>query len=229
MRDLNKSILDIEAEFSQYWVKEPTETPKVSVIIPVYNVELFVKDCLASLIKQTLKEIEIIVVNDGSKDNSEKIVQEFCKHDSRIKLINQENAGQAAARNRGISNAKAEYISFIDSDDWIDENFLEKLYLSATNNNCDIAAATIIRKGEHFQKHRVYYTEEKIVESLEDKIKTVLNTDGAILCEVMVEKEYAFIPKLSARKLNDGTMISPSLEDMYPFLDKEEFENNIIK
>ena len=101
--------------------------PKISVIVPVYKVEKFLPKCLESLINQTLKDIEIICINDGSPDNSLKILEEYAKKDSRIKIINQKNAGPSVARNNGMSAASGEYIGFVDSDDWIDLDFYEKL------------------------------------------------------------------------------------------------------
>ena len=99
---------------------------KVSVIVPVYNVEKYIRQCLESIINQTYKNLEIIVVNDGTKDNSMKIVEEYLS-DERIKVINKENGGIASARNRGIDEATGEYISFVDSDDWLELNTYEKL------------------------------------------------------------------------------------------------------
>lgn len=93
--------------------------PKISVIIPVYNVEKYLAECLTSVVNQTFKDIEIICVNDGSTDNSPKILKEFAQKDSRIRIINQENQGLSAARNTGLDVATGEYVSFIDSDDFV--------------------------------------------------------------------------------------------------------------
>ena len=96
---------------------------KVSIIVPVYNIEKYLAKCLDSLINQTLEDIEIICVNDGSTDNSAEILNEYAQKDCRIKIINQDNAGLSAARNTGINAANGEYIGYVDSDDWIDLNF----------------------------------------------------------------------------------------------------------
>ena len=157
---MNKDLI-LKLESKEKFVIE--ETPKVSIIVPVYNVENYLIDCLDSLINQTLKEIEIILINDGSTDNSLKIINLYAQYDSRIKIIDQENKGPSSARNRGLDVSQGEFISFIDSDDWIDNDFIEKLYLSALNNNCDIATATIIRKRRFAQKYRMHYTNEKIL------------------------------------------------------------------
>lgn len=116
---------------------------KVSIIVPVYNCEKYLKDCLDSLVNQTLKDIEIICVNDGSIDNSLDILNTYAQKDSRIVLINQENQGQSCARNKAMKIANGEYIAFVDADDWIDLDFFEKLYNEASKNCCDIAAGGI--------------------------------------------------------------------------------------
>ena len=112
---------------------------KVSVIVPVYNVEKYLRQCLDSIINQTLKEIEILCINDGSTDSSPEILKEYEEKDSRIKIINKKNAGLSAARNQGLELAKGEYVSFIDSDDWINETFCEALYTAAKKYDSDIA------------------------------------------------------------------------------------------
>ena len=107
----------------------------VSAIIPVYNSEQFLEECIESLRNQTLKEIEMIFINDGSTDNSLEILNKYEKIDSRIKVINQNNSGPSVARNIGIEVATGEYISFIDSDDWIDKDMYKMMYEVARDNN----------------------------------------------------------------------------------------------
>lgn len=111
---------------------------KVSVIIPVYNSEHFLKRCLDSIVNQTLKEIEIIIINDGSTDGSEKIIKDYLS-DERIVYLKKENEGAYAARQDGINIARGEYIGFADTDDWVEADMFEKLYISAKSNNADIA------------------------------------------------------------------------------------------
>ena len=102
---------------------------KVSIVIPVYNVEKYIRQCLESVINQTLKDIEIIIVNDGTKDSSMKIAEEYLS-DKRIKIINKENGGLSSARNAGMRIAQGKYICFIDSDDFIEKNMMEELYIA---------------------------------------------------------------------------------------------------
>lgn len=113
--------------------------PKVSIIVPVYNVENYIAECLNSLINQTLKDIEIICVDDCGQDNSMKIVEDFAKKDKRIKIFkHEENKGLGEARNTGIKNATSEYIGFLDSDDFVDLDYYEEMYHLITKSNTNI-------------------------------------------------------------------------------------------
>lgn len=113
--------------------------PLISVIVPVYNVEVYIEKCLNSLLCQTYQNIEIILVNDGSTDKSDQICKQFADRDERIKLIYQLNQGLSAARNTGIYNAKGDYLMFVDSDDWVAENILEVLYVDISLNNLKLS------------------------------------------------------------------------------------------
>lgn len=111
---------------------------KVSVILPTYNAEKYLKVCMDSIVRQTLKEIEIICIDDGSTDDSLNILREYEKNDKRIKVFCQQNAGAGAARNRGLAIAKGEYLSFLDSDDFFEIDMLEKAYEKAKESGSDI-------------------------------------------------------------------------------------------
>jgi len=111
---------------------------KVSIIITVYNMEKYIKKCLDSVVNQTYSNIEIILINDGSTDNSEKIIKSYEKEYNNIKVISQVNSGPAIAKNVGLDNANGEYIMILDADDWIENNFIEKLMLIAEENDSDI-------------------------------------------------------------------------------------------
>lgn len=110
---------------------------KVSVIIPIYSVEKYIEECLVSVLEQTLKDIEIICVNDGTPDNSMDIVEKYAKQDERIVIVNKENGGLSSARNAGLKVATGEYVYFLDSDDYILENTLERLCNVAEENNLE--------------------------------------------------------------------------------------------
>ena len=105
--------------------------PKVSVIVPVYNVELYIRQCLDSLVNQTLREIQIILVNDGSPDKSGEICKEYAAKYENVEYYEQENGGSAKARNHGLEYARGQYVGFVDSDDWVDLNFYEEMYHAA--------------------------------------------------------------------------------------------------
>ena len=113
---------------------------KVSVIVPVYNTELYLERCLNSILNQTFKDIELIIVNDNSNDNSHKIIETFINENTNIKYIdNKENKGVSNCRNEAIKISSGEYILFIDSDDYLDENMIETMYNEASSNDLDIA------------------------------------------------------------------------------------------
>lgn len=133
--------------------------------------EKYLPKCLESLIKQTLKDIEIICVNDGSMDNSLAILKEFASKDSRIRIIDNQHQGVAKTRNTGIEQSTGEYIGFVDSDDYIDIDFFEKLYNSATKSNSDIAIASILKHKNFFNIYNAKYTKEETAITIQDKIK----------------------------------------------------------
>ena len=114
-------------------------TDKISVIIPVYNAEKYISDCLESVVRQTYKNLEILLVDDGSKDGSAGICQEWCKKDARIRLLQKENGGVSSARNLGLQEASGEYVTVVDADDWIGERMLEKLRACRERDKSELA------------------------------------------------------------------------------------------
>lgn len=146
---------------------------KVSIIIPVYRVEAYLKRCVDSVRNQTLQEIEIILVDDGSPDNCGKMCNEYALEDERIKVIHKENGGLSSARNAGMEIAMGEYISFVDSDDYIDLQMLEKMYQSAARSNSDMVGCgfyEMLNTGEwrtaHSNLPEGRYEHQEIVEQL---------------------------------------------------------------
>ncbi|MBQ0108398.1 MAG: glycosyltransferase family 2 protein, partial [Phascolarctobacterium sp.] len=120
----------------------------LSVIVPVYKVEKYLPKCVDSIINQTYKDLEIILVDDGSPDNCPAICDEYAKKDSRIKVIHQENGGLCSARNTGIENAEGDFISFIDSDDWIEINMFEEALDYLHKHDLDVVCCdTKVIKG----------------------------------------------------------------------------------
>ena len=116
--------------------------PKVSVIIPIYNVEGYVSKCLESLLNQTFGDFEVLCIDDASPDGSAGVVREFQQKDPRIRLLQQEHAGVSAARNLGLANARGEYIAFVDGDDWLAADALEKLVTAAESKNADMVVSS---------------------------------------------------------------------------------------
>ena len=118
-------------------------SPKISVVVPVYNVEKYLEKCVESILSQTFSDFELILVDDGSTDSSGKICDQFAQKDSRIRVIHKENGGISSARNTCVQSAECEYISFIDSDDFVESNYLACLYDLVVKNDCDIAVGSI--------------------------------------------------------------------------------------
>lgn len=134
--------------------------PLISVVIPVYNAENFIDITLDSLFNQSFDLFEVLLVNDGSTDNSVNRIKKIIKGDPRFKIINQKNSGPGAARNHGVSIAEAEYISFLDSDDYFDPNFLKKMYYSAVKENADIVVCDfdkVTTQGIKIKEYKHYY------------------------------------------------------------------------
>ena len=123
---------------------------KLSVIVPVYNTSKYLPKCLDSIINQSLKDIEIIIVNDGSSDNSVEVIKKYQnKYKDKIVFIDKENGGQGSARNLGIKKAQGDYIGFVDSDDFIEKTMYEEMYESAIDNNSDIVICNI---SDYYEK-----------------------------------------------------------------------------
>ena len=152
----------------------------ISIIIPCYNAESTLAKCLDSAINQSYQKLEIIVINDGSTDQTLDIIKKYQKKDSRIIPINQENSGVSKARNQGIEKASGNYICFIDSDDWVEDDYCSVLYQSIIENSADISVAEAFyedENGKHIEKQQAFNSSNLIFDRqtalkllLEDKI-----------------------------------------------------------
>lgn len=159
--------------------------PKISVIVPVYNTEKYLKRCIASIINQTLDEIEIIIVDDGSKAECALLCDKLSATDSRIKVIHKKNAGPGFARNSGLEVAEGEYVGFVDSDDYIEAQMYETLYSAAMKYNADLAVSGLCfvggnmfsKTGEFIKKS---YFDEDTVFKKEGMKKLLLGVVGAL-------------------------------------------------
>ena len=130
--------------------------PKLSVIVPVYNVEQYIHKCVASILSQTFADFELILVNDGSPDNCDKICDEYASKDNRVKVFHKKNGGVSEARNVGLDAATGEYISFIDPDDWIDKNMYEQTLAYMADNDLDIVCFDVeeVRTSKSFVRYK---------------------------------------------------------------------------
>ena len=149
----------------------------ISVVIPLYNCEKYINECLDSVLANSFSDYELIIINDGSIDNSLKIAEEYSKKDPRIKVYSQENRGVSYTRNRGIKLAKGDYISFIDADDYVDKYYLEELYFMANRYDLDwvtcghrsISNSSIQRYVETFDNDIVLFN-DKIDELVKNRV-----------------------------------------------------------
>ena len=145
----------------------------ISVIVPVYNVEEYLRECIESIISQTYSNLEIILIDDGSKDQSGMICDEYEKKDSRIKVIHKENAGVSSARNTGLQIATGDWVAFVDSDDWLEENYFEVLINAAKTNNVEVVLCGY---------NRVVLSNK---ESINNSEKTIVLNSRAFLIKIL--------------------------------------------
>ena len=169
----------------------------ISVIIPVFNVEKYIEQCIESVINQTLNDIEIICVNDGSTDKSLEILKKYQQKDARIKILNQENKGAGAARNTGLNAANGEYIYFLDGDDYIEQIALEKLYKQIIKKNADICLC----------KHKTFDDETKIIKIDEQTLQLNLFKTDTISRETAPEQIFQLCTPQIALKLYKKSFI----------------------
>ena len=160
--------------------------PKISIIVPIYNVEQYLRRCLDSLLDQSIQDIEIIAVNDGSTDQSLKVLKEYADKDVRIVLVDKQNGGVSSARNEGLQLAKGEYIGFVDPDDWVNSEMYATLYEAAITENADIVMCTYMREfGTHSKKKafdlpdRVTYIGEDVISKVMRRIVGPINEEIA--------------------------------------------------
>lgn len=151
--------------------------PKVSIIIPIWNVEKYLKRCLDSILNQTLEDIEVILVDDESPDNCPQMCDEYAKLDSRVKVIHKKNGGLGLARNSGIEVASGEFITFIDSDDFIELDMMERLYIECKNENLDIIYSEF--NVDDYSGFRIVLSPEKLYIGSEQIEELCLDMVGA--------------------------------------------------
>ena len=169
--------------------------PKISVIVPVYNVEKYLHECVDSVLAQTFTDFELILVNDGSQDNSGAICDEYASKDERIIIIHQNNQGQAAARNAGVAIAKGEWIHFLDSDDLIHPQMLEILY-GAVDENTQISACDL---------YKDFVCPEDFCSEKKCEFKKHLVNENLLLRFMQSEEHFYWI--VCAKLINSGILV----------------------
>ena len=191
--------------------------PLISVIVPIYNVEQYLDKCITSIVNQSYKNLEIILVDDGATDKCPDICDKWAIKDDRIVVIHKENGGLSDARNSGLNIAKGEYISFIDSDDWIDLNFYEVLYNSLLSNNAQISASEVLWVYDDHQKKEEYFYEKKIFSS-EEALQTLIRGSGfyAIACNKLYKATVFDGIRFPVGKLHEDEFV------VYKLIDKAE-------
>lgn len=167
----------------------------ITVIVPIYNTSKYLDKCINSIIKQTYENIDIILINDGSNDNSQEICEKYQKKDKRIRLINQKNKGVSKARNKGLELSKGKYISFIDADDFIEQNMLEKMYenISKTQSDVTVCGYDFYKNGKYKFIKGKNYTLEK-----EKKYEGIFNFS---VCNKLYKKEILENIKFDNKKI----------------------------
>ena len=170
----------------------PIKQDKISVIIPVYKVENELKRCVDSVLNQTYKNLEILLIDDGSPDNCPKMCDEYAEIDSRIRVIHKENGGLSDARNAGLEVAQGEYIAFIDSDDWVEDDYIEILYTNAIKEKADISIIGFTMVWDGGKIRRFSRDEEYYVFDREQAIRELL-IQSKFFCMVCQKLYKAYI------------------------------------
>lgn len=208
--------------------------PKISIIVPVYNTEKYLAKCLDSILNQTLQDIEIIVVNDGSKDQSQSVIDRYAIKDHRIFSIYKENGGLSDARNVGLDNSTGEFIAFIDSDDYIESDMLEKMYELTQRHNSEIVLCDLVKVDENGKEFRDLPQSPQLPEKIVLKNDlTIFGEMSCFACNKIFKKslfnnhrfkkgihfeDIELIPKL----ILDSKIISKINEPFYKYFERQD-------
>lgn len=164
---------------------------QISIIVPVYNVEEYLPQCLDSLINQTYENLEIICVNDGSPDRSDEILQRYAAQDARIRVITQENQGASVARNRGLAVAQGDYIMFVDGDDWVDLDTCQRAMETVEKHGADVVFWSYVREYEHESKEKLMPLGNETVLHGDEAKDMLHRRQLGLLGEELAHPEYA--------------------------------------
>lgn len=187
--------------------------PRISIIVPVYNVEKYLEKCIKSILNQTLQDFELILVNDGSTDDSGRICDEFAEKDNRIIVIHKENEGLSKTRNVALDIAKGEYIGFIDSDDWIEPSMYEVLYNLCCKYDADISSCAI---KESTSKSNVKTRNKIVVKNGKDMIVEIYSYkySGISPCNKLYKSKIYKNIRFPNKKLNEDAAIMYKIYDI---------------
>ncbi|MCF0124254.1 MAG: glycosyltransferase [Clostridia bacterium] len=189
--------------------------PLVSIIVPIYNVEPYLVQCIESIINQTYKNLEIILVDDGSPDNCPKICDDYASRDSRIVVIHKKNGGLSDARNAGLDIAQGDYITFVDSDDWIHSNYIEILSNGYQNKKIDIVIGEHDLIGENIKSQRVSFNENSQIYDARDIIKIFFSNNSdekyGVAWGKLYKKELFANVKFPKGKYHEDNFLTPIL------------------
>lgn len=230
-------ITEINSRF-----KNKKKIPEISVIVPIYNVEKWLERCVRSICNQTFKDYEILLINDGSTDSSEKIIQQYAKRDLRIRAYSKKNGGLSDARNYGLKFARGKFVVFVDSDDFLDSHYLEKLYKGINKYHASVAICGCNLNEENGKViSSLFLNAKKEVISGRELLEHVFNKENGMAYTVVWNKMFSrglFKDlKFAKGKLYEDEFINPSLywsiskiavidEPMYNYVQRNE---SIIK
>lgn len=191
--------------------------PKISIIVPIYNVEKYLQKCVDSILCQTYKNLEIILVNDGSPDNCPAICDEYAKKDKRIKVIHKQNGGVSSARNAGLDVATGKYVQFVDSDDWVEPEYSKTMINLIEENNCDLGICGYIKKRQN-RTIEQYATHQSFEVNIQN-IKSLFKLHCQELLISPVNKIYK-IELLKGLRFNKDVSLSEDAIFNYAYLTK---------
>ena len=172
------------------------ECPKISIIVPVYNTEKYLRRCVDSILAQTFTDFELLLIDDGSTDRSGAICDEYAQADSRVRVFHKENGGVSSARNFGIDNARCEWISFVDSDDWISKSCLDELFYHSNDTDCVICGARFINRGFVSKPMSTGYLEKEYLDEMMTNFFFLIPTTKLYRKEI-ISKKFDNLMRLS--------------------------------
>ena len=194
----------------------------ISVIVPIYDIEKYLNKCIESIVNQSYENLEIILIDDGSTDESGKICDKWKEKDGRIKVIHKENGGLSDARNVGIENSTGEILYFIDGDDYIDFDIIDNLYFSLLENNTDISMGGLVREL-YFEQKTLYSDKNYVVDSKEILRKMFINEICTTVCNILFKKKLFEDIKFPVGKINEDSAT------LYKLFDKADKISHINK